>query len=155
MRTSRNRILKNPQLGNRGLIAAARHSISDPSSNGLLRKPIAPPSRARFRCRSFGKAVIRITGVQYPCDRSVSCNSRPLNPDICKSVTTHAVSAITPDSRKSSAELKVTARYPNDSMSSRMPSRASASSSIIEINLYPDILKSRNVRRSSDQAPIK
>jgi transposase len=31
------------------LIATVRQSISDASSNGLLRKPIAPPSNARLR----------------------------------------------------------------------------------------------------------
>jgi hypothetical protein len=143
VRTSRNRIEKPSAWRSR--LDRRRHLISDPSSNGLLRKPTAPPSRARFLSRSFGKAVIRITGVRHPRERSVSCNSRPLNPDIRKSVITHVVSAITLDSRKSSAELKVTVRYPNDSTSSRMPSRASASSSIIEINVYPGILMSRNV----------
>ena len=38
----------------RALIAAGKHLIRDASLNGLLRKPIAPPSSARFRCFSFG-----------------------------------------------------------------------------------------------------
>src|SRR5262249_35169896 len=61
--------------GARKLIAAVRHSISSSSLNGLLKKPTAPLSSARFRCFSFGKAVIRITGIWCPCDSNASCNS--------------------------------------------------------------------------------
>src|SRR6516162_2861685 len=124
------------------VIAAVRHLISDASSNGLLRKPTAPLSSARVRCFSFGKAVIRMTGVWYPCGRNASCNSRPLNPGICRSVIRHAVSATILDLRKASADAKVVVLYPKDSTSSRMPSRANASSSTIEINGALDI-KSR------------
>ena len=70
----------------RNLIAAVRHSMRSSSSNGLLRKPTAPLSSARFRCFSFGKAVIKMTGVWYPCDCNAYCNSSPFNPGICKSV---------------------------------------------------------------------
>jgi hypothetical protein len=52
------------QFGDRYLTVAARHSISDASSNGLLKKPTAPPAIARLRRLSFGWAVIRITGVR-------------------------------------------------------------------------------------------
>ena len=38
----------------RNLVATVRHSISDPSSNGLLRKPTAPASSARVRSFSLG-----------------------------------------------------------------------------------------------------
>src|SRR5262249_54396007 len=58
---------------------------------------------------------------------------------ICTSVIRHVVSATQSDPRKCSADLKVTALYPSDSTSSRMPSRASASSSTIEINGASDI----------------
>src|SRR6516165_7134027 len=80
-----------------------------------------------------------MTGVWDPCDRNASCNSRPLNPGICRSVIRHAVSAAILDLRKSSADPKVMVLYPKDSISSRMPSRASASSSTIEINGALDI----------------
>src|ERR1700746_1314765 len=80
-----------------------------------------------------------MTGVLYPRDCNASCNSSPFIPGICKSVIRHVVSAITLDWRKYSAELKVMALYPKDSTSSRMPSRASASSSTIEINGDSDI----------------
>jgi hypothetical protein len=42
------------QFGDRYLTVAARHSISDASSNGLLKKPMAPPAIARLRRLSFG-----------------------------------------------------------------------------------------------------
>src|SRR6516225_12017131 len=119
--------------------AVLRHFISDASSNGLLRKPTAPLSSARVRFLSSGKAVIRMTGVWYPSDRNASCNSRPLNPGICRSVIRHAVSATILDLRKASADAKVVVLYPKDSTSSRMPSRANASSSTIEINGALDI----------------
>src|SRR6516162_712111 len=80
-----------------------------------------------------------MTGVRCPCDCNASCNSRPLNPGICMSVIRHFVSAITSDRRKCSADVKVMVSYPKDSISSRMPSRASASSSTIEINGASDI----------------
>jgi hypothetical protein len=48
-------------------------------------------------------------------------------------VIRHVVSASILDSRKCSADSKVVVLYPKDSTSSRMPSRASASSSTIEI----------------------
>src|SRR6516162_718414 len=80
-----------------------------------------------------------MTGVWYPFDRNASCNSGPLNPGICRSVIRHAVSATALDLRKSSADSKAVALYPKDSTSSRMPSRASASSSTIEINGALDI----------------
>jgi hypothetical protein len=123
----------------RNLIAAFKHSMSSSSSNGLLRKPTAPLSNARIRYFSFGKAVIKMTGVWYPCDRNASCNSSPFSPGICKSVIRHVVSAIRSDSRKCAADMKATPLYPNDSTSSRIPSRASESSSTIEINGDSDI----------------
>jgi hypothetical protein len=49
-------------------------------------------------------------------------------------VIKHFVFVITLDARKSCAELKVTVSYPKDATSSRMPSRASPSSSTIAIN---------------------
>ena len=91
------------------LFAAFRHLISDDSSNGLVRKPSAPALTARFLSLSFGKAVIKIIGMQHPCDRSASCSSRPFNPGICRSVIRHAVAAVASDSRKCSAEMKVRA----------------------------------------------
>ena len=57
------------------------------------------------------------------------------------------------NSKKCPAEIKVAALYPNDSISSRMPSRASASSSTIEINGASDISTSarqRDALESSD-----
>src|SRR6516165_12833132 len=77
--------------------------------------------------------------VRCPSDCNASCNSRPLSPGICTSVIKHVVSATTLDLRKSSADSKVAVLYPKDSTSSRMPSRASASSSTIEINGPLDI----------------
>src|SRR5690348_963253 len=87
-------------------------------------------------------------GGANPRECNASCNSRPFNPGICISVIRHVVSAIALDWRKCSAELKVTPWYPNDSTSSHMPSRASASSSTIEISgalaLY-STTRSRNI----------
>src|SRR6516164_648280 len=93
-----------------------------------------------------------MTGVRYPCDCNASCNSRPFNPGICTSVIRHVVSASTPDARKCSADAKVMASYPKDSTSSRMPSRASASSSTIEINGTSDISTSVKMKRQCRSA---
>src|SRR6516164_2304586 len=87
-----------------------------------------------------------MTGVRCPCDCNASCNSRPLNPGICMSVIRHVVSAITSDPRKCSADVKVMTLYPKDSTSAAMPSRASASSSTIEINGASDIPVARRER---------
>src|SRR6516164_8623935 len=76
--------------------------------------------------------------VRCPSDCNASCNSRPLSPGICTSVNKHVVFAAIVDLRKSSADSKV-AVLTKDSTSSRMPSRASASSSTIEINGTSDI----------------
>src|SRR6516165_7775531 len=93
-----------------------------------------------------------MTGVRCPCDCNASCNSRPLNPGICRSVIRHVVFAITSDPRKCSADVKVMMLYPKDSTSAAMPSRASESSSTIEINGTSDISTSVKTKRQCRSA---
>src|SRR5215471_8607348 len=111
-------------------MAVSKHFINAPSSNGLLRKPMAPALLARIRNLSSGKAVMKMTGMQQPLARSRLCRSRPDRPGICTSLIRHDVSARHPDSRNRSADSKVETACPSDS--TRVPQRLSDVTVVID-----------------------
>jgi hypothetical protein len=127
------------------VIAVVKHLISDSSLKGLLRKPIERTAPVFLVRISSNQNYWRLKSLRLQC----LLQFKAFNPGICTSVIRHVVSAITLDSRKCSAELKVTALYPKDSISCRIPSRASASSSTIEINGTSDINVSQLSRNHS------
>src|SRR5262249_18513640 len=123
----------------KGLSALSRQLINAFSSKGLLRKPTAPAFIARLWNLSSGKAVMKITGTQWPSTMSRLCRSRPERPGICRSVIRHEVSARHAASRNRSADSKVATSYPSDSIRSRSDSLAKSSSSTIEIMGFSQI----------------
>ena len=66
-------------------------SIKTSQSIGLLKKPAAPPAKARALTFSSGMAVMKMIGVLSPLARSSLCSSMPLILGICTSAIRHEV----------------------------------------------------------------
>src|SRR5262245_60158890 len=81
--------------------------IKELSSKGLLKYATAPAFNARSRLLPSGKAVTKMTGVQYPFCSKCCCKSSPFSPGMCKSVIRQTVLLTARDSRNSSEDAKV------------------------------------------------
>jgi hypothetical protein len=116
-----------------GVAPAPAPRIQADSSKGLLKKQTAPPFIARSRICCSGNAVMKMTGVLWPCAIKCSCSSTPLMPGICTSAIRQVVSIIRGDDRNSCAEANACAEKPSALSKRAVAVRTEASSSTIEI----------------------